>query len=299
MFSYVTYNDLVNDIRENLHKIPSDVYGVIARSRSGMLPATIISEHLNVGLVDFCTFEEKMSQKLPIDVIFGSHGKRGIRKPNTKKFLFVDDTVSSGSTMQTADEFFEKHIKENEYEFIKLCVYLEGDCHISKPDIYLKDLREFASTSYLKEVLYEWNIFGRNWINKYTLFDLDGVVCIDPPDELRGDEYIEYINNPIPLHIPIQYGDVVINIMTYRLEKYRNQTERFLQKHFSNFNLMMFPSESYTERSKIPPYIYKGEYYKNHDDFILFVESDDWQAALINEISGKPVFCVGSNKMYN
>ena len=62
----------------------------------------------------------------------------------------------------------------------------------------------------------------------------------------------------------------------------------------------MFNANSYNERKqKNPnPGIYKGNYYKMFDQYKLFIESEDWQAKQIAEISGKNVYCVETNKLY-
>ena len=71
MISYLTYNDFTNDIRNNFKKIPKDVIGVIGIPRSGMLPATIIAEYLNVGLA---TIDEFINNKDNPLSLFSSHG---------------------------------------------------------------------------------------------------------------------------------------------------------------------------------------------------------------------------------
>lgn len=62
----------------------------------------------------------------------------------------------------------------------------------------------------------------------------------------------------------------------------------------------MFDAQTWDERNNkgISPGRYKGEYYKTHNEFELFVESDDNQAREIASISHKPVYCVETNKMY-
>lgn len=90
-----------------------------------------------------------------------------------------------------------------------------------------------------------------------------------------------------------------ITVLTYRLEKYREQTEKFLKDMGLEFSLHMFPSDSYDERAKVSPSVFKGVAYRDSKGFLLFVESDDDQARAICSISNKPVFCVKTNTMYN
>lgn len=175
---------------------------------------------------------------------------------------------------------------------------MEGSGIVGKPDIYLRDVRDLAKKSDIGIVLYEWNLFANPGIINKTIFDLDGVFCVDPPDERNITKYLKYIENPEQLFIPTTDGTVTV--LTYRLNKYRPETESFLKTlGLNKVHLYMYNAETYEKRSKVPPYIYKGEFYKQATDFKLFVESSDYQARKINEISGKPVYCVETNKMYN
>lgn len=293
MIEYITIDQLHNDIRNNIHKIPKDIFGVVGIPRSGMIPASIISEYLNVGLCSIDTF-----LSCDIDKAFKSHGNRMLRTKinnSTKKILIVDDTCYNGKSLFEAKKAINTKYT-NEYTFVFLSVYLEGECGLDKPDIYLTDVRENAKKSKNSIVVYEWNIFAHGDLTEKTIFDLDGVMCVDPPDEKNINEYYSYICNPIPLFIPTSNK---INILTYRLNKYRNETENFLKNNgINDFNLYMFNSNSYEEREKTPSWLYKGLFYKQND-FELFVESDDYQAKKINIISRKPVYCVKNNRMYN
>jgi uncharacterized HAD superfamily protein len=57
------------------------------------------------------------------------------------------------------------------------------------------------------------------------LYDIDGVFCIEPPDERNEEEYLKYIANATPLFIPrTKLGGIV----TYRLSKNREITEKWL-----------------------------------------------------------------------
>ena len=53
-----------------------------------------------------------------------------------------------------------------------LSVYLEGECGLDKPDIYLTDVRENAKKSKNSIVVYEWNIFAHGDLTEKTIFDL-------------------------------------------------------------------------------------------------------------------------------
>lgn len=290
---YITLQNLCTDIRENLSKIPKEVLGIVGIPRSGMLPATIISEYLNLGL---CSINELIESE-NINDLFNKHGNRKLRETKSNKILVVDDTCYAGSEISRNREKIFSKFNNSGYEFIFLVVYMEGEGSIAKPDIYLRDVRSLAQKSEIGIVLYEWNILAHGRFTESCLFDLDGVMCIEPPDERNINDYVEYIKSPTPLFIPTSNK---ITIVTYRLEKYRKETEDFLKSiGISNFLLNMFPSGSYEERSKIPPYIYKSNFYKENDCYKLFIESSDFQAKKIHELTNKPVYCTDTNKMYS
>ena len=58
---YISYNDLVNDIKSNLYKIREEEKNgqfcrIIGIPRSGMIAALIISEYLNIGVSSLDNF---------------------------------------------------------------------------------------------------------------------------------------------------------------------------------------------------------------------------------------------------
>lgn len=184
---YIMYSDLCDDIRNNLVKIPKDICGVIGVPRSGMLPATIISEYLNIGLATIDDFIVN-----GIDS-FNKHGNRRLKTINTNKILVIDDTCYNGNEINKNRIKLQKY---GDFEFIFLVVYMEGSGIISQPDIYIKDIREEARKSEIGIVLYEWNLLSNPEIINKTIFDLDGVICVDPPDERNTEEYIKYVKKP-------------------------------------------------------------------------------------------------------
>lgn len=294
---YISFETLCGDIRSNFWKIPKDVFGVIGIPRSGMLPATIISEFLNVGLASSNDLDRDCDL---YELFSANHGNRYMKTDSGKKILVVDDTCFSGTqNLKIRNKIENLFGDRKDFEFIYVVVYMEGNGETSMPDIYLRDIRWMARSSENGIVLYEWNLFNHNprTANR-IMFDYDGVFCLDPPDERNTEEYERYIKDPVPLFLPTNNPAVTINVVTYRLEKYRKETEEFLRKNgIRNLNIRMYPSFSYEERSKTKPEIYKGNYYKN-SEAILFVESDDMQARMIRAISGKSVYCVKTNKIY-
>lgn len=283
-------NDLSNTIRKNLWKIPRNIDFIIGVPRSGMLAASIISSFLNVPLIDPKSFLAGMQPWGGRRLLYFNQNHE-----KTNKVLVVDDTVYGGTSMMDVRNMLSQ--RDDDIEFIYMCVYLEG-VGVNAVDLYLEDLRQYT-TNYGEIVFYEWNILQHNEKHmEETLFDIDGVFCVDPPDERNEEEYIEYIKNAKPLFIP---RTKIGGIITYRLIKNKEITQKWLADNGIRYNeLSMFNANSSEERknSGITPEKYKGDYYKSHPNYKLFVESSDYQAKRIAEISGKPVYCVETNKMY-
>lgn len=285
---YITLNELVQTIRHNIHKIPHDIDFIIGIPRSGMIAASIISEYINVPLIDYKSFCCGMKPS------GGNRLTLTNRKP-TGKVLVIDDTCYSGASMKGAMESLKRF---TDYNFIFSCVYLEGPGE-EAVDLWLEDVRMYTD-NFKSIVLYEWNIQHHYpFISEHTMYDIDGVLCVDPCDERMEAVYVDYIRNATPLFIPtVKIGKIV----TYRLIKYADITQNWLKKQDIRYKeLLMFNAQSWEERnsSGISPEQMKGNLYKIDTDSILFIESDDRQAQAIHEISGKPVLSIEKNILYS
>ena len=213
---YITIDDLTKTIRTNLWKVPRDIDFIIGIPRSGMIAASIISSYLNVPLIDVNSFLSGLEPTggSRLKYFTDSHQK-------SNKILVIDDTVFGGTAMNNTRKTLSTH---TELTFIYMCVYLEG---IGKNtvDIYLEDIRQYTN-NINRIVLYEWNIFQHHQkFMENCLYDIDGVFCVEPPDERREEDYLNYIANATPLFIPrTKLGGIV----TYRLSKNREITENWL-----------------------------------------------------------------------
>lgn len=284
---YITLKDLTATVRRNIYKIPHDIDFIIGVPRSGMIPASIVAEFINVPLIDVDSF---CAGAKPT----GGGRLRLINRPTTSKVLVLDDTVFRGKSMNIAKDKLKPF--RGKYEFIYAAVYLEGR-GADVIDFWLEDVRKFTS-NFTQIVLYEWNIFHHiHSIMDYCMYDMDGVLCVDPPDERRTEEYERYISSAVPLFTPtVSIGSIV----TYRLVKYRGVTETWLKNNGIRYGeLRMFDAGSWTERNAtgISPEMYKAKHY-GKSNAKIFVESDERQARQIYEMTHKPVFCVETNTMY-
>ena len=294
---YISLEDLNNDIRNNFYKIrlyegKKPFCGVLGVPRSGMIPASIIAEMLNVGLASVNEFVENQLGS------FDNHGGRllnSVKPSKRKKLLVVEDTCYNGYSLERTKKLLEP--LSYKYEFVFMCVYLEGTLKVMTPDFFLRDIREIALKTETKTALYEWNIMHN--IQGACIYDVDGVIFLNPPKGLSHREYVNYIKNPVPLYIPSTSRK--LTFCTYRLIKYYDITFSSLLKNgIKPKKLYMFESDSYAERKKTPSYIYKSHVYSELEpEKRLFIESNDTQAKLIYETTKKPVYCLTSNKMYS
>ena len=287
-------------INANLWKIPHDIDGVIGIARSCMIPAAMIAEALNVGLTERLFFDSVVKSGIPVEAAFHSHGWRPFNRKITcegggqkPKFLVVDDTCCNGRETKNSRQMFSGD-KFHGFDFLYLAVYCDGPCVIDKPDICLEDLSHWTNHDHL----FEWHVMTHPNYLRQTMFDLDGIMCLDPPDERDTEAYERYIENPVPFHVPPPGQQ--ITIVTYRLEKYRSQTEKFLDSvGLTNKRVIMHPAASWEERANEPSWKYKAQWYISNPWYKLFVESDPIQATMIHQATGKPVYCLTTNFMFN
>ena len=289
---FVTLAELAGTIRKNVHKIPHDVDFVIGVPRSGVIAAGIIAEFLNAPLIDVDSFAKFGA--LPT----GGRRSRFHRRSVTERsrVLVVDDTIFHGWSLRETKNKLAPFARKFGYEFVYLAVFLEGPN--DGVDIWLEDLRRYTD-GYTTFVLYEWNIFHHvPKLMGECIYDIDGVLCLDPPDERSGRPYLDYLPNAVPLFTPtVKVGELV----TYRLEKYRDLTEWWLRNQGVTYGaLTMFPAKSYDERAEmgISPAAFKADIYRLRPWAKLFVESDDRQAREIHAITRRPVYSVETNKIY-
>jgi uncharacterized HAD superfamily protein/hypoxanthine phosphoribosyltransferase len=276
--NYRNIRDLNNIILKNLSIIPRDFDLIVGVPRSGMLPANLLSLYLNRPYTDIHSFMNGHIYKA------GARGQFFDIKA-FKKILVVDDSVASGAALQECRE----NLKELSSQFdIKYCA------------VYVIPGKE-KSVDYFFEVVplpryFQWNILNHTTLEK-ACFDIDGVLCADPLPEQNDDgvKYIDFILNAPPLFIP---GSRIGTIVTSRLEKYRKETETWLQANNVKYNdLVMLDLPDMAARQRA----------NNHGDhkakaylakpYVLFVESDLTQAIQINQIAKKPVLCTENFEM--
>lgn len=290
---FISPTRLLTDIRTNLWKLRQyDFTGIIGIPRSGMIPATILSEELHIGMCSVNEFIDNNGD----DKVFDRHGVRPINHKSTNTYLVLDDTCCHGTM---GEKVFELKKKFPNKIFVSAVVHIDGPCDIYKPDIclvnLLKDPDFWKEPKYI--TLHYYNILN-NQLSSNMLYDLDGLMCVDPPDDINTEAYENYLRDPKPLYIPITTEDKPIDICTYRLAKYEKDTRSFLKHYNINVGkLIMFQAGTREVRNLTSSSYYKAQHYKDNK-YMLFIESNDNEAQQICMYSHKPVYCYTTGRMY-
>lgn len=281
--NYKAFADLSADISKNLFKLHSENYDLIVGiPRSGMIPAYMIGLYFNVHVTSLDALVD--NRRLVSGIIRNTSNELEFAS-DAKNILLVDDSIASGKSMLSALEEIPDNIKAK----VTTCAIYSSLKKRQDVDIYF----EYVAMPRV----FEWNVFHRSLMERACLA-IDGVLCLGPTEEQNNDneKYIEFILDAKPLHIP---SAKVKALVTSRLEKYREQTELWLENHNIQYDeLIMLELPSKEEKRRLGIHAsHKSNYYiKSKLDF--FVESEPSQAAAIMQASGKTVFCTGNNSMY-
>lgn len=281
---FITYSELNKDLIENIFKIPRDIDLIVGIPRSGLALACMIGLYMNKPVTDLDAFLQER---------FYSVGKTKnhndiIREfSQTKKVLIVEDTVCSGNSIRDAKQKVKKYV--GTMKIIYLAAYTRRETR-ELVDINFKDIDD--------DRVFEWN-YLHNTLLERACVDMDGVLCIDPTEEENDDgwKYKKFIETAKIKLLPTRK---IGYIVTSRLEKYREETEAWLHKNNIQYNkLYMMDFASAQERRKLGNHAeYKAKIYKQLKDTCWFIESNNFQAQRIAEMTGKGVFCIESRVFY-
>jgi uncharacterized HAD superfamily protein/hypoxanthine phosphoribosyltransferase len=275
--TYVKYSQLIEDVRLLLTNIPYEIrdrLGMVAGiSRSGLIPAAMIAQQLNLPL--FGTSRGRFIELVG--------GQRLSKRMHHFPAIVVDDSVFTGRAMQEAVRFLQ--VREKVY---RAAVY----CTPGNQGVVDFFAREIPRPRY-----FEWNLLHHPDTSTFVL-DIDGVLCHDPTvSDNDDDKYREALAHARPLHLPSRH---IYGLCTNRLERWRDVTEDWLARHNVFYGeLQMSPYLTAAERRQDSAYgTRKGAYYAA-SAATLFVESCPKQAALIAKVSGKPVICPTHFEAFN
>lgn len=281
-FNIRTVEDMNRAIMFGLRNVPRDVDLVVGIPRSGLLAANLISLYLNLPLTDLKGLSERRLL---------ATGKRFV--PNNdgsvfetaRKILVVDDCISMGTELDKA----RRSVQEAGFseKSIFFCVYGFPE-RPHKADIVLEVIP--------RPMAFQWSCMHSDILSECCV-DIDGVLCADaePNEDDDGANYLSFLENATPLFIPTtEIGWLV----TCRLEKYREQTERWMAKHgirYRHLVMMDYPDKETRERERQHA-VYKAETYIN-SGARLFIESDAGLGRAIEEKSGLPVLCLDTGAL--
>lgn len=281
--NYKSYSDLDECIRSNLWQVPRDVDLVVGIPRSGLMAASIIALYLNLPFTDV---DGLLAGRLLGVGRRLKHLQVKSILESARKVLIVDDSCSSGYEINRNKALLTRTGFGDRCLFA--AVYATSQA-INQLDIHLEICplpRMFA-----------WNLMHHTNLEKACV-DIDGVLCVDPTHEQNddGERYLDFLRMANPLVIPtVRIGALV----TCRLERYRNETVKWLSRHGVAYDeLVMWDLPSKEARMKQGGHgSFKGDIYKNRPWADIFVESSYSQALDIANVSLKPVICIENQEV--
>ncbi|MEM6256773.1 MAG: phosphoribosyltransferase [Planctomycetota bacterium] len=264
--------------------IPQDIDLVVGIPRSGLLAANILALYLNKPITDLDgLIEGRMLSK----------GKRVVANFNgdiigsARKILIFDDCISWGTEINKARQRVE------EAGLIDRAVF---GCVYSFPEN--PHLADFVMEMIPRPMTFQWSCLYTPELKRVCV-DIDGILCHDCPKDQDDDGpgYLDFLENATPLFLPTHE---VRWLVTSRLEKYREQTERWLAKHNVPYqDLIMMDVATPAERAKNGAHRkFKADFFKSQKEARLFIESCPRSAREIYELTGKPALCPVNATMY-
>lgn len=282
--NYRSLNHLSKLSTECAGKIPNDIDLVVGIPRSGMLVASIIALKQNLPLTDLYSFLRNDDLKKGNTRTY-KHAEM-VKPQDARKILLVDDSISSAKSMFAAQEQARAVYPG---AVVTMAVFAERhNRHLV--DIHLELVEQPR--------VFEWNIMHHEFLT-HACLDIDGVLCLDPTMDQNDDgpKYRDFLACTRPLFIP---SVKVAHLVTSRLEKYRAETEEWLERNgvqYGELHMLDLPTAEERRRLNIHPK-FKAEVYAKQPLTRLFVESEEKQAIEIMKLSGKPVYCIETNEMY-
>ncbi len=272
-YYFVNLDTLIKWVDEWVKDIPSDIDIFIGIPRSGLLVANLLAL--------------KRGKPLSTPELFTANQywqSKHISRDSVKKVLLVDDSASTGETME---DYYNKLKKACSSLIILKAAPIVSRKAKSKIDYYYKIIPQPR--------FFEWNMV--HWKRCKIAVDLDGVLCEDCPPGVDQNErlYDNWLKNARPLIIPEFEIDAIVS---NRLEKYRGETEKWLKKNGIRYRtLEMWKLNSKKER--------RGNYSKNKIDKLLVIKPDIfWESSLkqaedIFKATGVPTLSVDQKVLFS
>lgn len=277
---YINYRQLIGDVQAWSRRLP-EFTAVIGVPRSGLIPAAVLALCRNVPMFS-------------LEDVTGAerHGSWSLRRrptgPGHGPTLVVDDTVWDVNTISL--------LRETLAYLPNLCFAAFATSGAVAVDFHCHNFGR-------EPLLTEWTVFHCEF-NRFVLTDLDGVLCEDWPhlgeDGVYAERYANHLANAACLVRPsFKLGGIV----TSRLVKYREATERWLARNNISYEqLVMCPAETPTQRAAQYGFAeWKAHVYATwlaHVPAALFIESCPRQAARMAAVTGRPVLDWSNQQLF-
>ena len=277
---YRNVSDLNESIRSWTRDVPEDIDLVVGIPRSGLLAANLLCLHLNLPMTDVDGLCEgqltETGYRYDGDVTSVS---------DVDRVLVVDDSVRTGRQMTETRERLESREFPFDIEYGAVYITPEGHQYVDHWEEVVPWPRVF-----------EWNMMHHPNLENWCV-DIDGVLCRDPTSEENdgGPRYREFVTGVDSHIVP---SKEIGWLVTCRLEKYREETEAWLDEHGVEYNeLIMMDHPSKEARQAAGNHAeYKADVYES-TGATLFIESSPGQAGDIAHRTGKPVYCFEENRL--
>ncbi|MDQ8204654.1 phosphoribosyltransferase family protein [Pelagicoccus sp. SDUM812003] len=279
--NYRSVSNLCDQLVQWTHELPRDLDLIVGVPRSGLLVANLLALYTNVPMSDVKGYLD--GRILSTGPRF--KGRKIDLKREGLKVLVVDDSLRSGGQLSK--------VKQSLSELSRKHTILYGAVYV-RPGT--QTMVDYACELLDTPRVFEWNILHHDLLEE-SCVDIDGVLCRDPSEMENddGDRYRDFISSVPPFNLPSQ---PIGRLVTCRLEKYRDLTEAWLEKHGVVYKelVMMDLPDAQARRKARSHGSYKAEVYKRTRSR-LFIESSITQAIEISNASDMPVFCMDTRQM--
>jgi uncharacterized HAD superfamily protein/hypoxanthine phosphoribosyltransferase len=282
--NYRSLADLNDAIITNIHRLPRDIDLVVGIPRSGLLAANLLSLISNIPMTDMDSFLQKRVYSSGTSSKRTARLDRGIDEMG--RILVLDDSIKSGDSLRRARAQID-------------AAGIQGNIYYAA--VYGLDASHPDADMVFEQVknprIFQWNFMHHISLEKACV-DIDGVLCVDPTREENddGEAYRRFLSEAVPLHTTSRK---IGWLVTSRLEKYRDLTETWLKNQGIEYNeLIMLDLPSKEERQRLSVHgSFKADFYRTANSS-LFIESEERQAVVIAQKSGKPVLCIETNQVH-
>ena len=273
-YQFVSFEQLIYWMDEFVNSLEERFDLIVGIPRSGLLVANYISLKLGIPL----TTTDRLN-----DMPWKSNV---MPDKKYKNILLIDDSISTGNTLHEHKKYVEEFYKNANIKTAAIITSSEGQSIVDMYQVVLPRMRR----------LFEWNMMHAK--KGVIAFDLDGVLCEEPPEgiELDINNYQHWLKIAKPYLIPSFKIDTII---TNRLEKYRDITEKWLQKYDVQYDrLVMWDLSNPLKRKEGDIVRHKVKHLLDLKPY-LFLESSPKESYAIWKQTKIPVLSVSEKKILN